>query len=159
MFEFLCFNIHNKFLYTILVHEPNGIQHPTQSTSSSPGENRGFKLTNAPLGNSIDTNALNAFQQKTTPAHKKKEIYRYTGKDPFYACAWSNKFMGDSFRLAVCTCLDDERFEKNRISILEYDEYKNELVERCNFEHGYPASSMMMNPAKVCHFSQGCRKK
>jgi WD40 repeat protein len=127
---------------------------PSQSQSaastSSPGENRGFKLTQAPTGSAIDTTSLNALQQKTTtPAHKKKEIYRYTGKDAFYGCAWSNKYMGDSFRIAVCTCVDDnERFDKNRISILEYDEYKNELIERCNFEHGFPATSMMMNPSK-----------
>lgn len=143
-------------LISVLVHESNGHPPPpppSQSAStSSPSENRGFKLTQAPTGNAIDTSSLNALQQKTTtPAHKKKEIYRFTGKDPFYACAWSNKFMGDSFRIAVCTCLDDtERFDKNRISILEYDEYKNELIERCNFEHGFPATSMMMNPAKVC---------
>ena len=86
---------------------------------------------------------------KPTDSHKKKEIYRYTSKEPLFSCAWSNKTLGESFRLAICTCKDDdEGFEDNKISILEYDESKNELVERCSFHHGFPASCMMFNPSK-----------
>jgi len=86
---------------------------------------------------------------KPTDSHKKKEIYRFTSKEPLFSCAWSNKSLGESFRLAICTCKeDDEGFEDNKISILEYDESRNELVERCSFHHGFPASCMMFNPSK-----------
>ncbi|CAD5230484.1 unnamed protein product [Bursaphelenchus xylophilus] len=78
---------------------------------------------------------------------KRKEIYKWEGRDQLFAMAWSyKKYPDQRLRLACSTIKDKNNLFKNSMSIIEYDEEIGELVTTCNVYIGTPSCELHFIP-------------